>query len=388
MPNFGDIAASFKLSATRAAADLSDLPTPSSGVITLLADIYEIKGNVDLAGNRIVLPDGCSIIGTGSLTSTGLDSSTALITSTGSVLLRDFTFLNVGKVFDLNGSGTTQFQSINVKYSNCTTIGTIKNYQLCTLLFNFFNTCGGLTYDGTMGSIQHLSNAFIVGSATTMITGASTLTITSRFIIDNSGFSVPSGSTAMNFSTSATIGVDSLYVISTNFTGSGTYLSGVTSSDNKMIAIHCKGITNSGVYGSYYVEGNASANTISVAGTYVKANGTTTAGSDILKFTTPTDNRLTYVGSSQVVLRFVAMINMSAGNNKEVRAKFAKNGSTVSGPPAKTTSSGTGDVSNFILTSIITLNTNDYVELFVTNQTDTTSVTVSDYQVVVEQINN
>lgn len=388
MPNLGDIPADFKISATRSAAALSDLPAPIAGVITLLADVYEVKGVVDLAGNRLVMPHGCAIIGTGSLTSTGLGASTPLITSTGSVLFKDLTFASVGTVFDMNGSGNPQFQSINVKFISCTNLGTIKNYLYVTWFFNLYATCGGLIYDGTIGSIQHISCAFVVGTATTMISGLSTLTMTGRIIINDCGFNTPLGSTAINISTSATIGVDSIYLLATNFMGSGTHLAGVTSTDNKVLASNCKGITNTGVYTVYSVAGNAVATAISVAGTYVKASGTTTPGTTSQKFDLTTTNRALYQGGVPVTVELSALANCTSGNNKVILLKFAKNGTVVTTPPGKNTTSGTGDVNNMNARAVVDMVTNDYVELFLTNSTDTTSITPVDYIVIVKQITN
>lgn len=388
MPRQGDISFDFKASVTRAAADLSDLPTPISGVITLLADIYEIKGALDLSGNRLVVPSGCEIRGSGSITSTGLGTLTPLISSTGNVLFKDFTVSGIGTVFDCNGSGNPQFQSLNVKFVNCTNIGTIKNYLYSTWFFNTYTNCGGLIYDGTIGSIQHISNGFIAGSSTTMISAPSTFTLSGRMIIDNCGFNIPSGSTGINISSSANLSVDSVYILATSFAGAGTYMTGVTSTDNKVVAYSCKGITNTGVYCAYYVSGNATPTTIAVAGTYVKASGTTVADITQKFDLTVAPNRGVYIGAVPVTVEWAALANISSGNNKTIRLKFAKNGTVVGTPPGQNTTSGTGDVNNMNTRAVTLLVTNDYVELWVTNATDTTNIVPIDYLVIGKQITN
>lgn len=91
----------------------------------------------------------------------------------------------------------------------------------------------------------------------------------------------------------------------------------------------------------------------------------------------PENNRLRYTGANAKVLHIAVSLSMTAaGNNKLVGLTIAKNDQPLVGV-AITRQIGTGsDVGSTALHGACEVATNDYIELWVTNLTDTTSVTV------------
>ena len=109
-----------------------DFPEAVAGVITLANDVtYYITGLVDLTGDRIVAGQNTTILGASSenciLKSTGLSSSTALITSVYSLPMRNITITH-GTALNLDGDATTTaLDWFGVNFTDCATVGTIKD---------------------------------------------------------------------------------------------------------------------------------------------------------------------------------------------------------------------------------------------------------------------
>jgi hypothetical protein len=106
-------------------SSLDDFPDPVGGVITLPADTtWELTQDVDLLGNRLVAAADVLIKGQSSenckLSSTGL-TGTAMITGTGSVLLRDMQ-VTADIALSLTGDYTNgmDFFSVNFTASGMT----------------------------------------------------------------------------------------------------------------------------------------------------------------------------------------------------------------------------------------------------------------------------
>jgi len=138
-------------------------------------------------------------------------------------------------------------------------------------------------------------------------------------------------------------------------------------------------------YGGYGMAANATATTITSSGTYYKVAGTTTANT--LYLFTHTDNRLTYTGTPTHFFRIMASpISMiSAGTNVVVSLKFAKNGTVIGYPSTRKINTGS-DVGSASCHFGVSLATNDYIELFITNETNTSTVTVEDLFISITHI--
>ena len=370
----------------------SDLPTAVSGVITLVNAItYFFTTTVDLTGDRIVCGLNTVILGASSencyIKSTGLNSSTALITSVYSLPIRNISFTH-GKVFDLDGDGvTTALDWFGINFVNCATVGTIKDYSNFVMGDSAFLNSAGMTFDGSIGTIAFGNCLFDNSSGGTAITLASTLTVSRRFRIIYSSFVTLSGETSLNVSTSATIS-DERYILDTvNFSGGGTYVTGVTQTSNKTLFTNCVGIANTTTRGFYYMVNNTTDTTIGSPNVNVwkKAAGTTTADSNNSKFS-HTSNRLTYTGAFNT--SFLVTVNTavrSGASNQNISIGIAKN-CTILANSEMTIRTSTANQEHPGSTQYqIDLITNDYVELFVKNN-QSTDVRVSDLNFSVVKI--
>lgn len=123
----------------------------------------------------------------------------------------------------------------------------------------------------------------------------------------------------------------------------------------------------------------AAPTTVTVAGTYYKAAGTTTAG-ELDDLTMPQDNRLTYIGVPERHFHILATISMTCdGINKIIGFKIAKNGTPIDGSVSRRRV-GTGtDIGALAVQADVALATNDYVEIWVTNETTNTAVTLDEF---------
>jgi len=231
-----------------------DLPTAVSSVITLEDNItYFITKTIDLAGARLVGGVNSVIIGGSSenciLKSTGLSSSTALITSVYSLPIRNITITH-GTALNLDGDGTTTaLDWFGVNFTDCATVGTIKDYTNFVMSDSAFLNSGNLTFDGTIGTIGMSNCLFDCATTSTALILPSTLTVSRRFRIIYSSFVVLSGETGINVNASATISSERYILDTVNFSGGGTYTSGVTYTDNKALFVNCVGITNTSTKG-------------------------------------------------------------------------------------------------------------------------------------------
>lgn len=362
----------------------SDLPTASGGVITLGNNVtYYFTTTVDLTGDRLVGGVNTTILGASSenciIKSTGLSSSTALITSVYSLPIRNITITH-GTALNLDGDGTTTaLDWFGVNFTDCATVGIIKDYTNFIMNDSAFLNSQGLTFDGTIGTIGMTNCLFDCTISGTAIILPSTLTVSRRFRIIYSSFVVLSGETGINASTSATIG-DEKYILDTvNFSGGGTYLTGVDATLNKALFANCVGITNTSTRGFIYMTDNATATSTNNTALWFKAAGTTSAMSTNSKFTTSTTNRLTYVGAFTQSFMITVNANVRTSvSTQNIDIGIAKNGTIIT-ESSMTILCAAGSTPSFGATQIVVeLTTNDYVELFVRNASSANNTIVSD----------
>ena len=110
--------------------------------------------------------------------------------------------------------------------------------------------------------------------------------------------------------------------------------------------------------------------TSNVAATPIKAAGTTTT-MELTGFTSPLDNRLTYIDTEPVVFEvmFTGSVIKGGGGATESSMFIYKNGVAVPGAHIERTIPSSTDTGAFAVSCQISLVTNDYVELWC--ETDT-----------------
>lgn len=370
----------------------SDLPTPSGGVITLADNVtYFFTSTVDLLGDRLVCGNNTTLIGGSSencrIKSTGL-TGTALITSTYSLPIRNITIeADVALNLDGTGNSTAALDWFGVNFTDCTTIGTIKSYTNFIMQDSAFLNSGGLTFDGTIGTIGATQCLFDCRSTKTAFILPATLTITRRFRITYSSFVILSGETGINVDASATIPTEAYILDTVNFAGGGTYLSGLNHTSNDSLFINCVNITNTAVNGQLYMQGNATATTISVQNTFYKVAGTTTASSDNSKYS-HSNNRLTCDAtiSRKYLIQCVLSFTSSANDICEFGFYDSKSGAIRTPSRTKSTANASGRAESVTFACVVQHSAGDYLEIHATNTSGARNITVDQLNFIITEI--
>ena len=366
-------------------SSLYDLPVPVSGVITLEDEkTYFFISEVDLLGNRLVCGVNTTILGGSSencrIKSTGL-TGTALITSNYSLPIRNIT-IEADVALNLDGDGvTTALDWFGVNFTDCNTIGTIRDYSNFIMQDSAFLNSGGLTFDGTIGTIAATQCLFDVNGTNTAFILPATLTVTRRFRITYSSFIVTSGQRGIDVSTSATIPTESYILDTVNFAGGGTYLGGVDHTSNDALFINCTNITNTAVNGQLYMQGNATATTVTNTTSFFKVAGTTSASADNSKFS-HSNNRLTCDAIISRKYLIQCSLSASAGTNHVLEFGFYDSQLNAVRTPSRTkvTSNGSGRVESVTFMCVVTMTNGNYLEIHARNNSSATNI-------IVEQLN-
>ena len=124
-------------------------------------------------------------------------------------------------------------------------------------------------------------------------------------------------------------------------------------------------------------------NAIATQAVFEKIEGTTTASAQNEKFS-HTNNRLTYTGG--ITREFVITASCSAQavqtNATTITVRIAKNGVTIAESESQATTSATGRNENFYCQALVELAQNDFIELFIANQTNANSLLVTELNVL------
>lgn len=133
--------------------------------------------------------------------------------------------------------------------------------------------------------------------------------------------------------------------------------------------------TESASYAAVSMEANATATTIAATATPVKVAGTFVVGDVSTGWTAATDGKITHTGpAGRHIVNAIATIDTSSGSNHLVSLYIAKNGTVISTKMTDTVSAGQPRaIATFIN---LVLNTNDYLEMYVRNQSTTNSLIV------------
>lgn len=368
-----------------------DLPAAVAGVITLEAGkAYLFIGDVDLAGDRLALSATTAILGssseTSSLTSTGLGTD-YLITTSSTMPIQNITIKNVTNAISVNPSNVASGIALDwrsVNFSGCTINGRFGNIANFIMDNAAIIGKGKFEFFGTADTVA-INNSLLSGDGTaySMIDIQSTATITRRFRVIYSSFIATASTVAINVDVGATIPSESYILNVCNFAGGGTYLTGVLATDNKALFLKNVGIINSRDISQYFMNGNATETVIAVVSTPVKILGATTSAAVTSKFTN-TDNRATYNGALNGYFKVSATLSLESANNNQIGIYIAKNGVILPESETYITTGGTGKGENAFVQTLVTLNENDFIEIFVENNTGTTNITVSDLNVVIQ----
>jgi hypothetical protein len=379
----------------------NDLPVAVNGVITLEDNYtYFFTKTVDLFGSRLVAGQNTTILGGSSencrIKSTGISTTTALLSSVYSLPLRNIT-LEAPWAINLIASNPSvhALDWFGVNFTNCAKVGIISSYNNFIMLDGAFLNSQDLTFNGTTGTVGFnqclFSGNFGLGGTKSILNFPNTFNCTRRIRTTVCSFVVPGGYTGITVADGASIPVESFILDTCNFSGPGTKLGISTHTDvdgNTSNYNNNRGIDNTFVVGQHYMNDNADATTFATSDTFVKIVGvTTTTGATNSKFVS-TNNRLTCVAA--VERRYLTQVSATILSGGSGTYKLGIYDSTDGGsilPASQLTFDGVGGSAVSVSISDVHKHiSGDYVEVYIANVSSTDSIVVTDLNVLVTQL--
>jgi len=374
--------------------DKTDLPTAVSNVITLGDNVtYYFTTTVDLTGDRLVGGENTVILGSSSensrIKSTGLGVGVPLFYTEWTTPIRHVTFQDVDTALHIVGTVNppVALDWTGVNYLNVPNIGLIDTCDNWIYSKGAILNSQNLQFSGTVGTVGVDNSIFVgTGSSGNILDILSTCTITRRFRLIYSSMVVFGATVGINVDASATIPTEGYILDTINFSAGGTYLSGVSYTDNKTRFVNSKGIENTAEIGNLYMLNNATTTVISGSGVPTKVLGTTTANAINQKFS-HSDNRLTYTGGLIRDFQVSVTTSLTSGNNNVIGVYVAKNGSIIAESEMYGTTSSSGRAESISCQTILEMQENDYIEIWVENNTATQNITVEYMNVIIKSLN-
>jgi hypothetical protein len=371
-----------------------DFPTAINGVITLEAQrTYYITTTVDLEGDRLVAGGVCNLLGYSSevshLTSTGLGVGVPLITSTYTIVLERLSIKDVDTAISIDGN--TRLVALdwrNLNFIDLPNIGTINTCDNFIYDTGAFLGAQGLKLTGEIGTVAFNNSLFRgLGSAGNIIELDADCVITRRFRIIYSSIIATGSTIGINVNVSATIPTESYILDTINFSGGGTYLSGVDVTSNDTLFINCVNIKNSAVNGQLYMQGNATATTVADTNTFYKVAGTSIPSTDNSKFS-HSNNRLTC--DAVISRKYLIQANLSFVSGATNVCEFGFYDSQLddirTASRTKSTANTGGRAEGITLFCVVEMKKDDFLEVHCANTSAINNITVEQLNFVITEI--
>lgn len=353
----------------------SDLPAPVAGVITLTAGVeYEINGTIVLS-DKINL-NGCTVRGDDAANDKLIYTGVAEMftgNKTGNIRYLSLTAAS-GSIFNIDAGATLQNMLVqNCYFLGCNSIGTIANV-------------GGTVFMATIAYFYNTNGITLQDDHNVVINNAlwdeSNHNVYEKFIGTFSVIQILGGdrlATSANTATALHIsGITSLEAGSVKvvmFVGNGTYVTGSFTNAWEVEATGLDTQKDEVAGGNMYIT-TPIQTVISSTGVPVKVLGTTTSAS-LFRMTAPTDNRLTYTGSKTRSFQVICSLTaVQPSTNKYFSFYIAKNGVILPESRQEVKLVNNTDQGPVTLSCRVTLAPNDYIEVWVENETSNTNLTV------------
>lgn len=353
----------------------ADFPVAVGGVITLVTGtFYEVNGTITLSAS--INLNGCQIEGRdGSNDKLVYTGSAELFTGSGTGSVERITLTaTTGKVFNLNAGGAAKNMIVeNCFFIACNDVGTIQGVG-GTVFFQtvaFFYNTNGITFQNNNNVV--LNNTLWDNSNHgTYEKFVGTFNIIQILGGDRIVSSVNSA-IALNVSGITSLVAGSIKVVM--FVGTGTYVIGSFSNAWEVEATGLNTEKDDVAAGNLYIS-SAATTVISSTGVPVKVSGTTTAV-NLFRASSPTNNRLTYTGTK--LKKFLVICSLTAtqvSTNKYFSFYIAKNGTVLQESRQEIKIINSSDQGPITISCTVPLSPNDYVEVWVENETSSTDLTV------------
>lgn len=367
----------------------SDLPTPAGGIITLVANTeYLVAGAVALGTDYLDASAGNIVIRGNNPVSASISytGTTPMIVKVGaSPLFIENILISCGSadVIDDDSAGTGSLEFESVIFGSIKRVGTIDrtaNFKMLRCGFLGTTTTKAIEFTGACARARIEQSDFGSFTGTAIDLGTATfdyVSVTGNYFAGGaSNVALSGAASGANINAKGRLVVENNY-IDPDFT---TPISTITADDDKVTFFGNTSVRNSEVYGGMYIS-TAGTTTISGASTPVKVgDGATVVWSDddSGRLTFANSGRYTYSDSidEKVNVSCTAVLsNLGAGTNT-YRLYIAKNG-TVNANSYQPIAVTAGTNSNPVtVTSLETISDTDYLELWVSNETDTDDVQV------------
>ncbi len=370
------------------------MPTPVANVITLQPGYsYYFVTEVDLLGSRIICGENTAILGTSSenakILSTGL-IGVALISSSHSLPMRNISIeADIALELDATGNPGQALDWFGVNFINSNQVGIITNYNNFILQNSAFINSGNLILDGTINTIAIGNTLFNTPAGETGIFMPNTFICNRRMRIIYSSFIVGVGATGINVQDAVTSfpNPESFILDTVNFSGVGTYLTGISEVDTQSLIVTTIGVANSANIAQFYMLGNATGTPTPIQGNYYKILGTTIAGSYVDKFDLSVSNRALYNGALSGFFKVSTSLSFIDGNNQIISVVIAVDGVLYTPSETRATTSVGNRAENVLCQGVFPLNPGQYVEMFIANNTSGGgTVTVTEMNFIIERL--
>lgn len=373
---------------------LNDFPAPINGVIHLPANTsWVINQAIDLNSNRINCLGRVAISGQSSETCSlysSLGNGVSLLTSSFTLPISRLTLgcSTNAQIFNLIGDGTNGLDIVSCNFGSdeilCGSIGLVSNFS--NAIMNncaFLTNIDGITFSGSIGTIGIADSIF--ASIPTLANGnayiylPNTLTITRRFRVIYSSLLVITGRIGIDY-TGAVIPDESMILDTVNFSGgSSSYVNGLDHLSLTTLWNNNIGIQNTFISAEAFVQQNITPTTFLSAGSDVLMVVTSTT--DPLNLSRFSHNglfRLTYIGVKTQACIVDLSCSVSGTANRDLHVSIAKNGVVIPTSEMKSRTTGAGNFTFVATSQIVLFETNDYIEGWIRNDTDTSNMVVED----------
>ncbi len=369
----------------------SDFPAAAAGKITLDTNVlYEVNGLVTLS-NPIEL-NGAYLI--------GLDANEDILFSSGGTIFTGSTGGSIrhltltapgGTVFNMNDAAGTQNLVIQSSIiANSASVGTLEGYNLVFLnIIQYSGNTDGITFTDINDLLLHNLGWFSNNGGI-----YETFTGTFSLIEKVSGFSKVVGASAAMDVTGITSITDDAVLESVVFSGGGNYINGNSPYTGYNFTndwtVNCPGIpeeTDKEATGYiYFSSENFTTTDVVTDNVPVKMQGTTTAGQFFrMSDDGGTNNRIKYIGVKPrtFTVSCSATVERSSNGSRNVYSLIIfKNGSMIPSIISEQTFENGVSKGNFNLLGVLTLASNDYIEVYVSTDNKNIDPTVKRFNLV------
>lgn len=367
---------------------MADFPTPAAGVITLVGKtMYSLSADLSTS-DRFVLGEGTTIEGqsTSGVTLTYTGTGTMF---TGVDISCQFVRMRLssatGKTFDLSDTvgGLRNFTFQNSVVLQSADFGDFNDLAVAAFFSSGTGPCTlGAKFTGSNWNIISFINFGFFSTNSAFIGVDLGTTVSPRINISNLIVTAPAGAIGIKgAASSANLPVGAIGIISNClFTGGlTTPLSGIDADSIRWdLDGNSANVPDTMPDALVSLTANATNTVIAGAGTAVLVAGTW-VDQRSSQFTVTAAGRITYTGEKDLVTPVDVTLNMEpiSGTNKNLSIQIFLNGSLVVGTKMEALTN-TGNPLIFTTMWQLPLSTNDFLEVFISNETDTIDVNVND----------